>query len=471
MKPLPRLAVPPLPLALLALGLARLVVAGTNGLVIDEVYYATWSRRLAAGFFDHPPAVAWMIRASTALAGEGSLGVRAGAVLAGLGGLLALWPHAKDRGLFLLLAAGMPVLALGGLVATPDAPLCLGWALALAGAARGGRGGWLLAGLGAGLAGLGKYTGWGLWPLFLLLLPRELPQMWPGVLLTLGLLAPNLLWNAQHDWLSVRFQLDHGLGAPTMAAGAGSPAGAAPAPGVLGALGFFAAQLGLAFPVVGVAACAWWLRGPGEDRVDRLCWGTSLLPVAFFTLASAFTRGEANWAAPAWIGAALGLARAGARGQQRTAWYAALGGWLGLAATGLLVVHLYRPWLPLREDPAARLGEGRELAEAVAAWGVPTVYTVRYQEAAALSWYAGLDAQALPGVDRMDQYDLWPTRWASPALFLRPYKSGVARAVDPFCRTRGAPALYPDEDGGAHLLTDRAGRRWQLWLVSDCGAR
>ena len=43
----------------------------------DETYYWLWSRVPAAGYFDHPPMVAWWIWASTALFGDNAFGVRA----------------------------------------------------------------------------------------------------------------------------------------------------------------------------------------------------------------------------------------------------------------------------------------------------------------------------------------------------------------------------------------------------------
>jgi len=42
---------------LLALGV-RLIIAALVPLHPDEAYYWEWSRHLAAGYFDHPPAIA-----------------------------------------------------------------------------------------------------------------------------------------------------------------------------------------------------------------------------------------------------------------------------------------------------------------------------------------------------------------------------------------------------------------------------
>lgn len=451
-----------LPLVLLAVLLAaRLLLAGTTGIVLDEAYYWTWSRHLAAGYFDHPPGIAWVIAASDAVFGATSLGVRAAAVALGIAAIAVLLPHARDRLLFLGLCAATPLAALGGLVATPDAPLCFGWAVALAGALRGDRAGWLLAGLGAGVAGLGKYTGWGVWPLLLLGAPREWRRMLPGFALTLLLIAPNLAWNATHDWVSLRFQVHHGLGG-------GVGATSATAPGVGGAVAFLGAQLGLIGPVLFGAMVAWWTRGWRGDRTARLCWWTSLPPVVFFSLAAMFARGEANWAAPAYAGALVGLARAASDGHMRIARTAAVGVWMGVALVGLLVVHVYHPLVVIPNDPTARLGEGEGLAQSVEAWGVAPVYTTRYQEAAAVSYYRGVEAYALPGVDRPDQYDLWPIRWASPALFVRPFRSGTHLNSDEFCPDRGFPGL---DDGGGHVVTEPSGERWQVYVVSGCRAR
>ncbi|NVN13106.1 4-amino-4-deoxy-L-arabinose transferase, partial [Nguyenibacter vanlangensis] len=56
--------------ALAAVTVLRLVVAGCSGLSPDEAYYWVWSRALAPGYLDHPPMVAVWIRAGCALFGD-----------------------------------------------------------------------------------------------------------------------------------------------------------------------------------------------------------------------------------------------------------------------------------------------------------------------------------------------------------------------------------------------------------------
>ena len=52
-------------LTVLALVVLRLVAAAWTPLTFDEAYYWMWSKHLAFGYYDHPPAVAFVIRAGT----------------------------------------------------------------------------------------------------------------------------------------------------------------------------------------------------------------------------------------------------------------------------------------------------------------------------------------------------------------------------------------------------------------------
>src|SRR5689334_2805635 len=114
---------------LLAGVIVRLVFAGTIPLFGDEAYYWEWSRRLAAGYFDHPPGIAILIRGGTALLGAVALGVRLMPVLAGFVAALACtgiaWriggEHSALRAAMIITC--MPLAAAGLVLATPDSPL------------------------------------------------------------------------------------------------------------------------------------------------------------------------------------------------------------------------------------------------------------------------------------------------------------------------------------------------------------
>src|SRR3569623_645333 len=71
-------------LTVLALVALRLVCAALTPLTFDEAYYWTWSKHLAGGYYDHPPAVAFVIRLGTMIAGDTPLGVRLAAILLAL---------------------------------------------------------------------------------------------------------------------------------------------------------------------------------------------------------------------------------------------------------------------------------------------------------------------------------------------------------------------------------------------------
>jgi len=57
-----------------AASIIRLALAAFIPLLPDETYYWEWSRHIAAGYFDHPPAVALLIRSGTAIFGQTALG-------------------------------------------------------------------------------------------------------------------------------------------------------------------------------------------------------------------------------------------------------------------------------------------------------------------------------------------------------------------------------------------------------------
>src|SRR5439155_817722 len=91
----------------------------------DESYYWEWSRRLALGYYDHPPAIAYLIRAGTAIFGPTTLGVRFVPVLANLGGglmMLLIARRLAGPGPYLacLLAA---LIVVPTVVGNPSAPL------------------------------------------------------------------------------------------------------------------------------------------------------------------------------------------------------------------------------------------------------------------------------------------------------------------------------------------------------------
>jgi 4-amino-4-deoxy-L-arabinose transferase-like glycosyltransferase len=217
-------------LVLLATIVLRLVAAASTPLMVDEAYYWTWSRRLAAGYYDHPPLVAYVIRLGTLLAGDTEFGVRVLFVLMAIPmsvavyrtGVILLGSVQAGVTAALMLNATMMVSA-GTLMASPDAPLMLAFSLTLLALAKVWQSGngtwWLLAGASVGLAMLSKLNGLVLGPVILLWLVavRELrgwlASPWPylGGAAAFAMFMPTLIWNAQHEWVSFTRQLSRAV--------------------------------------------------------------------------------------------------------------------------------------------------------------------------------------------------------------------------------------------------------------------
>ncbi|MGB0713965.1 MAG: ArnT family glycosyltransferase [Gammaproteobacteria bacterium] len=218
------------------LSLWRLWAAWLLPVTQDEAYYLDWARTLSWGYFDHPPAVA-LLGIGTNLAPGSALAGRLGTLAAATLTLLVLLRLYRSCGLrrgallvaVVLAGTTLPGLA-SGVLTTTDTALALAWALALhegLAALRKERRRWLGAGVATGLGLLSKYTMVLIGPIFLWAIlwadPKALRTPWPylGGLLALLFFAPNLVWNAHNDWLTIRFQFGHGFSIETLGAAMG----------------------------------------------------------------------------------------------------------------------------------------------------------------------------------------------------------------------------------------------------------
>jgi 4-amino-4-deoxy-L-arabinose transferase-like glycosyltransferase len=203
--------------------LVRIYAAASLGLGDAEAYYWTWSQHLAAGYLDHGPVVAWLIRLGTVLGGHSTLAVRAPFILIsaatalGCAALAVRLAGGRRRAATWAVAAllSMPAFLVAGPAANPDVPL-VGLVVALLAALLAADTSsrplpWLA--LAGGLVGLAIST-----KLFglVLLLPLAVAA-WHARprLAALGLgsgcaligAAPILLWNLQHGLATFRYHL------------------------------------------------------------------------------------------------------------------------------------------------------------------------------------------------------------------------------------------------------------------------
>ncbi|HTO72313.1 MAG TPA: glycosyltransferase family 39 protein [Gemmatimonadales bacterium] len=465
-----------------------LVAAARTPLLTDEMYYWDWSRHLASGYFDHPPAIAWLIRAGTLVAGDTPFGVRLASVLCGFGAIALLDRStrligaAEDGQRLLLIIAGLPLVTASFLLATPDAPFLAATAALLFCTLRALRSAspgpaicwWMAAGAALGMGLLSKYTAL-LIPagvVLALLIDQTLRRqlLTPGPYLALVVAAlvtmPVVVWNAQHDWVSLRFQLLHGLGASM----GGNTLGRE--------FSFLGGQLAIANPVM-LALLAWscWRAARNTSApVGRTLGILALAVFGFFMISASRRPVEANWPAPAYLPAALVLAVTplGAVGRR----------WLGIGA-GLAVVlmmvallHLITPVLPLaREvDQVAEAHGWPAVADSASAVqgraeaGGRRVFLAgnRYQETGAMAWHMKDHPTVYSlNVDyRPNQYDYWP-RFEQVAgagndllLVIEPGAKGdsvVARLLPSFDQAR--MVMEVERRRGSRVLTPR-----DLWL-------
>jgi 4-amino-4-deoxy-L-arabinose transferase-like glycosyltransferase len=203
----------------------RMVYAGVVDLRTDEAYYWTFSRENVLCFLDHPPMIAWFIRAGTALFGDTNLGVRFAGLVAMLVSQLLLADIVvrvtRDIRAAILAVLMMEAALYYGLLMAKVAPdvamipfaLAMIWALVRLTGSHDGRW-WLAAGFFGGCALLSKFT-------VVLLLPAvaafmlvpdwrrrwlRSPYPWLAMLIAAALFSPVVIWNAQHDWASFKFQ-------------------------------------------------------------------------------------------------------------------------------------------------------------------------------------------------------------------------------------------------------------------------
>jgi len=372
-------------LALAALTLWRLAAAihAQPELFFDEAQYWDWSTAPAWGYYSKPPMLAWLIALSTALLGDSEFAVRAPSlVLYPLGAfllyfttrrLLAWQPslHAPAAPLWTALAyATLPVVALGSWLITTDAALLFFWSAALWALVRATDlnrwRDWLLLGALVGLGLLSKYTmaafgvaalGW-----FLSEPQRRhhLTTAKPFVALAIALVvfAPNLLWNAQHQFASFQHtaeisQLDRGLLHP----------------GKL--LEFFGAQFAVFGPLLFAILIGLVLRPRRwreQPALRFLIWFVALPLTGFLGLAL-LSRAFANWAAFAYVAATPLVVIAVLQTNRRRLLTLALG--LNLVLGGLIYhYHDLTRWagveLTRKTNPYHRITGWRTFGAAVA---------------------------------------------------------------------------------------------------------
>jgi 4-amino-4-deoxy-L-arabinose transferase-like glycosyltransferase len=299
---------------ILAFLIFRLVVAATLGLGVDECYGIGVSHDFELSYFDHPPLSYWIVHFFIPILGNGrALRLPFIAMFAGTTWLLYLLTRqlfGAVAGIWAVLALNLSVFfQLAGTWILPDGPLLLFLTAAAYTVATGlfpkdrpvsPWRTWLPAGCWFGLAGLSKYHAI-LIVIGLLLYIATVPERrkilfhpapWIGAAIALVIIAPAIIWNEQHHWVSFAFQ-----------------SGRATLSGNFPKIGQFAANLGgqilwmgpwVFVPMI-VAAYEALLGGRAADR-SWFCLCLAAPAVLLFTLVPLWgDRGLPHWQMSGWL--------------------------------------------------------------------------------------------------------------------------------------------------------------------------
>ena len=322
----------------------------------DETYYWLWSKKLGLSYFDHPPMVAYLIKSTTLFSDE-PMFVRLSAAL--LVSATAYFLYLLARKVFdekaaiytfYIYISSILVLAASTVIA-PDIPLMFFWALTLYSAyvylEEDDKRYALLTGVSAGALLLSKYTG--ILPLFTLMVyilvyKRTVFRdryFYAAILLAAAVFSPVLYWNYQHDFISFAFQLDHGVAEEK----------------VFHPKEFFSfvgLQLALFHPLYLLPLFYFIVRDRERFARKKVYL---LLPflfvLGFFSYNAAFKEANAQWAAGAYLSAAVLLGHYFARYDHRKLLIA------GVSFSAFLLVILKTPvgeYIPPIERLHQRLG-------------------------------------------------------------------------------------------------------------------
>lgn len=401
------------------------------GLGPDEAQYWHWGSHLDWSYLSKPPLATAVIALTTALLGQTLLGVKLaallGQVLVPLLGFAIAGRVAGTRAAWLAfwVLATVPLVAVGGLLMSPDALLLPLWISALymvilecyekkLKLSR-----WITVGVLVGLAGLAKYTAAVFYPLLLLFMVAEKrawlakPHVYVAGGISLLMQLPVLWWNWQHDWAGlghVLWQTDGG--GDTRHGGVGT------------LLEFLGGQLLVVGPLVLPLLLLAWGAGVVFYRrlavpMRLLLWFT--LPVfAVFALQTLNAKVQPNWPLLGTVPALLMVAIA-ANG------YARRGQGVVVAAVVvnlLLAVVMHDTFLlrrvgldtPYKADPTKDLRGWPEMGELL---GLhmrrlspdSVMLATRYQTVAQAAFHTTGQPPVLylnDGSRRATQYDLWP---------------------------------------------------------------
>jgi undecaprenyl-diphosphatase len=422
----------------------------------DEAHYWEWSRRLDLSYYSKGPMIAYLIAFSTSVFGDTVFGVRFFAVVLSLLGSIILYRLGKEMfgerigAASALLFQIIPLFSTFGVIFTIDSPFTFFWILSLylfwkavtnnklqvtseeqaenypplsplgKGGSKEGWVYWILLGISVGTGLLTKYTMafFHVSALFFLLssaphrrlLKTAAPYL--SLVISIVLFLPVIVWNAQHDWVTVR----HTAGQAHVADGLQLS--------IKSFLEFAGSQFGVITPVIFVLMLIALWKIKGEDPEPRrrcgqfLFWFSAPI-IFFFFLKSVQGKVQPNWAMTGYVTGIIAFSEVFLNGWERyrPSLKTLIISGIALSLTLTVVAHYPSKFhLPQRLDPSSRLRgwsdlgkQVHELYDETKEKGSVFISSDSYQIASELAFYVERHpvTYCMNIGRRMNQYDLW----------------------------------------------------------------
>jgi 4-amino-4-deoxy-L-arabinose transferase-like glycosyltransferase len=220
--------------AIIGIVLIRAIFLFIMGPMPQDAYYFLYSQHLALSYFDHPPMIAYILSLFTTVLGKSVVAIKLADFVTTIFTIVFFYklsrrflgPKQVNKAMLLLLSTFMVTIL--SLISTPDVPLLMFWGLSLnllyEAVFNNKKLYWIWAGIAMGLTFDSKYTGIfvpaGL-VLFLILSDAYRKKFfsiwfWLSVLVFFITVLPVIIWNAQHDFASFKFQSTARMNEPGM---------------------------------------------------------------------------------------------------------------------------------------------------------------------------------------------------------------------------------------------------------------
>lgn len=366
----------------------------------DEAYYWVWSIKPQLSYYDHPPFVAWLFWMGQIFSDIGNA-VRWPAVLVGhltIAVWYFIWKEFISSNLdrfswWFYLALFTPLLGFGSVIITPDLPVLFFWSLSIYFFLKAMRDqksfDYILLGTFLGLGFCSKYH-IVIFPIIAICYVT-LENKWHlislkniSLTILIGLLFsfPVIYWNYQHDFISFKFQLKHGLAKEGYE--------------YYWTWSYVLAQMLVLFPSIV------WVSFQKKDNLNSkplayFAWG----PLIFFFLTSFKGLVEVNWPIIAYP-SFFAIAVLGAKKFRPIL----VAGLFWIFIFFILTSHLVRPWIPNAPERVEEFSQFDPLISVIQEY--QPFYASTYQMASWLWYTTKRPVYKLEKMSRFDIFDTFP---------------------------------------------------------------